>query len=102
MRLYAEDPRTFLPQTGRLERLRLPRRSASTPGVEEGDEVGVAYDPMIAKLIAAGETREEALDRLAAALDETEVAGVDDEPAVPALARRPPGAARRARRRPRS
>src|SRR6185295_15811623 len=45
-------------------------------GVEEGDEVGVAYDPMIAKLIATGSTREEALDRLAAALDETEVAGV--------------------------
>ena len=64
-------------------------------GVAEGDEVGTAYDPMIAKLIAHGATRDEALDRLAAALAETEVARRDDEPAVPALARRAPGAARR-------
>ena len=41
------------------------RRCASTPGVEEGDEVGTSYDPMIAKLIASGATRDEALDRLA-------------------------------------
>ena len=45
-------------------------------GVEEGDEIGVGYDPMIAKLIAHGPTREEALARLADALAETEVAGV--------------------------
>jgi acetyl/propionyl-CoA carboxylase alpha subunit len=45
-------------------------------GVAEGDEIGTSYDPMIAKLIAAGATRDEALDRLAAALGETEVAGV--------------------------
>ena len=45
-------------------------------GVAEGDEVGAPYDPMIAKLIAHGETREEALDRLAEALAETEVLGV--------------------------
>jgi acetyl/propionyl-CoA carboxylase alpha subunit len=76
VRLYAEDPRTFLPQTGRLERLRLPDGIRVDAGVEEGDEIGLAYDPMIAKLIAAGETRAEALDRLAAALDETEVEGV--------------------------
>ena len=50
--------------------------SASTPGVEEGDEVGTAYDPLIAKLIAHGSTRDDALDRLAAALAETEVGGV--------------------------
>ena len=53
-----------------------PKASGSTQGVEEGDEVGLAYDPMIAKLIAHGETRDEALDRLAAALAETEVGGV--------------------------
>jgi acetyl-CoA/propionyl-CoA/long-chain acyl-CoA carboxylase, biotin carboxylase, biotin carboxyl carrier protein len=76
VRLYAEDPRTFLPQTGRIERLRLPEGIRVDPGVEEGDEVGLAYDPMIAKLIAHGETREEALDRLAAALAETEVGGI--------------------------
>ena len=61
MRLYAEDPRTFLPQAGRIERLRLPTGIRVDAGVEEGDEVGVAYDPMIAKLIAHGPTRDEAL-----------------------------------------
>lgn len=76
VRLYAEDPRTFLPQTGTLERLRLPNGVRVDAGVEEGDEVGISYDPMIAKLIAAGETREEALDRLADALAQTEVRGV--------------------------
>ena len=75
-RLYAEDPRTFLPQAGRLERLRLPGGVRVDAGVEEGDEVGVGYDPMIAKLIAHGPTRDEALARLADALSETEVAGV--------------------------
>ncbi|HZU20082.1 MAG TPA: biotin carboxylase N-terminal domain-containing protein [Gaiellaceae bacterium] len=75
-RLYAEDPRTFLPQAGRVERLRLPASVRVESGVAEGDEIGTAYDPMIAKLIAAGETRAEALDRLADALAETEVGGV--------------------------
>jgi len=76
VRLYAEDPKTFLPQTGRLERLRLPSSVRVDAGVEEGDEVGTSYDPLIAKLIAHGSTRDDALDRLAAALDETEVGGV--------------------------
>ena len=76
VRLYAEDPRTFLPQAGRLERLRLPEGIRVDSGVREGDEIGTAYDPMIAKLIAAGDTREEAFDRLAAALQETEIGGV--------------------------
>src|SRR5207244_12880279 len=75
VRLYAEDPRTFLPQAGRIERLRLPEGVRVDSGVREGDEIGTAYDPMIAKLIAAGDTREEAFDRLAAALRETEVGG---------------------------
>ncbi|HJQ51368.1 MAG TPA: biotin carboxylase N-terminal domain-containing protein [Gaiellaceae bacterium] len=76
VRLYAEDPRSFLPQAGRLERLRLPEGIRVDSGVREGDEIGTAYDPMIAKLIAAGDTRTEALDRLAQALGETEVGGV--------------------------
>jgi acetyl/propionyl-CoA carboxylase alpha subunit len=76
VRLYAEDPRSFLPQTGRLERLRPPRGIRVDAGVAEGDEVGVAYDPMIAKLIAHGPTRDEALARLRDALAETEVTGV--------------------------
>ena len=76
VRLYAEDPRSFLPQAGRIERLRLPDGIRVDAGVEEGDEVGTAYDPMIAKLIAHGETRDDALDTLRDALAETEVAGV--------------------------
>jgi acetyl/propionyl-CoA carboxylase alpha subunit len=76
VRLYAEDPRTFLPQTGRITRLRLPTGIRVDAGVEEGDEVGLNYDPMIAKLVAHAATRSEALGRLAAALQETEVEGV--------------------------
>ena len=84
VRLYAEDPRTFLPQTGTIERLVFPSDSASQgrgtvrvdAGVEEGDEIGLAYDPMIAKLVARGRNREEALEILAAALAETDVSGV--------------------------
>ena len=76
VRLYAEDPRTFLPQAGKLERLRLPAGIRVDAGVEEGDEIGTSYDPLIAKLIAYGETRREAYDALAAALRDTEVGGV--------------------------
>ena len=75
-RLYAEHPRTFLPQAGRLERLRLPGDIRVDAGVERGDEVGLRYDSLIAKLIAHAPTRAEALDRLAAALAQTEVSGV--------------------------
>jgi acetyl/propionyl-CoA carboxylase alpha subunit len=76
VRLYAEDPRTFLPQAGRVERLRLPASIRIDAGVAEGDEVTTSYDPMIAKLIAHGPTRDEALARLRDALAETDVAGV--------------------------
>jgi acetyl/propionyl-CoA carboxylase alpha subunit len=76
VRLYAEDPRSFLPQAGRIERLRLPTQIRVDAGVAEGDEVGTSYDPMIAKLVAYGSTRAEAYDALAAALAETEVGGV--------------------------
>jgi acetyl/propionyl-CoA carboxylase alpha subunit len=77
VRLYAEDSRTFLPQTGRIDRLVLPDGPIRVDaGVEEGDEVGLAYDPMIAKLIAHGRDRMEALELLAAALAETAVRGV--------------------------
>jgi acetyl/propionyl-CoA carboxylase alpha subunit len=76
VRLYAEDPRTFLPQAGRIERLRLPAGIRVDAGVDEGDEVGVSYDPMIAKLIAHGPTRDEAFFRLQDALAETVVEGL--------------------------
>ena len=77
-RLYAEDPeRGFLPSTGRLIALQFPKidNLRIDTGVEAGSEVTPFYDPMIAKLIAHGKTREEALDRLATALDHTIVAG---------------------------
>ena len=85
VRLYAEDSRSFLPQTGLVERLVLPSnrllqgasvRVRVDAGVEEGDEVGLSYDPMIAKLIAHAPTREQALDALSAAVAETRVEGV--------------------------
>ncbi|HSK14700.1 MAG TPA: biotin carboxylase N-terminal domain-containing protein [Gaiellaceae bacterium] len=75
VRLYAEHPLTFLPQAGRLERLELPTGIRVDAGVGAGDDVPVAYDPLIAKLIAHGETREDAFDDLARALAETRVSG---------------------------
>ena len=84
-RLYAEDSRTFLPQTGRIETLRFPSDKllqGDSPsvrvdaGVEEGDEIGLAYDALIAKVVAHGRDRDEALDVLGAALAATEVEGV--------------------------
>jgi propionyl-CoA carboxylase alpha chain len=76
VRLYAEDPLEFLPQAGKVERLRLPSRIRVDAGVEEGDEIGTRYDPLIAKLIATGATRDEAIERLRDALDETDVGGL--------------------------
>ncbi len=76
VRLYAEDPLTFLPQAGRITRLRLPHAVRVDAGVASGDEVPVVYDPMIAKLVAHAGTREEAFVRLERALEETEVGGV--------------------------
>ena len=118
-RVYAEDPeRDFLPATGRLLRYR-PPRTAGGPvpetavaaeageavageadgagagvrvddGVEEGGEVAVWYDPMIAKLVTAGRDRDEALDRLEMALDRYIVRGVTTNlPFLAALARHP-------------
>ncbi|CDZ93966.1 acetyl/propionyl/methylcrotonyl-CoA carboxylase subunit alpha [Pseudomonas saudiphocaensis] len=80
VRLYAEDPdRDFLPATGTLD---LYREASSGPGrridsgVTEGDSVSPFYDPMLGKLIAWGENREEARLRLLAMLEETHVGGV--------------------------
>jgi 3-methylcrotonyl-CoA carboxylase alpha subunit len=77
-RLYAEDPaHDFLPSIGKLWALRLPQGEGVRvdTGVTEGDAITQFYDPMIAKIIAHGATRGEALDRLAAALGRTLVAG---------------------------
>jgi 3-methylcrotonyl-CoA carboxylase alpha subunit len=79
-RVYAEDPvRGFLPAAGRIEHLRQPEESAHVrvdSGVQAGDEVGVHYDPMIAKLIAWDSDRPSALRRLRAALGEFQIVGL--------------------------
>ncbi len=81
-RIYAEDPeRDFLPQAGRLHRLRFPLSQAHVrieTGVTEGDRVSVHYDPMIAKLVAWGGDRSEAIKRLRSALAKTLLAGPAD------------------------
>ena len=79
-RVYAEDPyRGFLPSTGRLARYRPPAETANVrvdDGVYEGAEISMFYDPMIAKLITYGDTREAAIDRQIAALDGFEIDGI--------------------------
>ena len=79
VRLYAEDPEdSYLPQTGRLVALRWPSGDGIRvdAGVDIGTEVTSRFDPMLAKVIAWGPTRAEALDRLTAALDDTLLLGV--------------------------
>ena len=77
VRIYAEDPaKGFIPQPGRVERLAWPEGLPGVrvdAGIEEGGEVTPFYDPMIAKVIAHGERRSEAIARLAAALRATEL-----------------------------
>ncbi|MFN7173824.1 MAG: acetyl/propionyl/methylcrotonyl-CoA carboxylase subunit alpha [Thermaurantiacus tibetensis] len=79
-RLYAEDPyRGFLPSTGRLTRYVEPPPAEGVridSGVVEGSEISMFYDPMIAKLITHGTTRDEAADRQVAALDRFLVRGI--------------------------
>ncbi|OLU26344.1 3-methylcrotonyl-CoA carboxylase [Pseudomonas sp. PA15(2017)] len=79
VRLYAEDPEGgFLPASGHLDPYREPAAGSGRrvdSGVAQGDEVSPFYDPMLAKLIAWGENREEARQRLLAMLAETLVGG---------------------------
>ncbi len=78
-RIYAEDPtKGFLPSPGRLSRLVLPAGPGVRLecGVAEGVEVSVHYDPLLAKLITAGRTRDEAIERMSAALAAFVVEGV--------------------------
>ncbi|MEP3846466.1 MAG: acetyl/propionyl/methylcrotonyl-CoA carboxylase subunit alpha [Paracoccaceae bacterium] len=75
-RLYAEDvPSGFLPATGMLSCVRFPAEARSDSGVRAGDVISPFYDPMIAKVIVHGPTREIALSRLRRALAETAIAG---------------------------
>jgi acetyl-CoA carboxylase biotin carboxylase subunit len=78
-RVYAEDPANgFLPQAGPLLLYREPRAPGIRVdgGVEEGGEVPVNYDPLLAKLIAHAATRERAIDRAVAALRDYPVLGI--------------------------
>jgi acetyl/propionyl-CoA carboxylase alpha subunit len=78
-RIYAEDPaRGFMPSPGRLSRLALPGGPGVRVecGVAEGVEVSVHYDPLLAKLIASGRSRDEAIARMTGALDAFVVEGV--------------------------
>ncbi len=77
-RVYAEDPVRFFPSPGLLKTLRLPGGAGIRieTGYAEGSRVTPHYDPMIAKVIARGATRAEAIARLAEALGATEIEGV--------------------------
>ncbi|MCL4714064.1 MAG: ATP-grasp domain-containing protein [Hyphomonadaceae bacterium] len=73
VRLYAENPESgFLPSTGRLDILNVPHGVRVDAAVESGDEVTPYYDPMIAKIIACGRSRGEAIDMLRTACAELE------------------------------
>ncbi|MGW0943897.1 ATP-binding protein [Streptomyces sp. NPDC002623] len=75
-RLYAEDPaKEWTPQTGVLHRLTVPTSVRLDTGFEDGDPIGVHYDPLLAKVVAHAPTRAEAIRRLAGALEQATVHG---------------------------
>jgi len=68
-----------MPSTGRLQRFRIPENLESVridTGIEEGSEVSMFYDPMIAKLNAHGDNRDRAIENMLAALDQFYISGV--------------------------
>jgi len=78
-RVYAEDPRqNFFPQTGRILRYDEPRGPGVRidSGVAQGSEIGVLYDPMLAKLLAFGSNRLNAIEKMSQALSEYIVHGL--------------------------
>ncbi len=80
-RIYAESPsRGFLPSTGRIRKYQTPPTSQYVrldTGIEEGSEISMFYDPMIAKLITWGETREQAMEAMNDSLNRYYIRGVD-------------------------
>ncbi|MEN9969371.1 MAG: hypothetical protein RIR94_1568 [Bacteroidota bacterium] len=79
VRVYAEDTLGgFTPDIGTLDRYRIPsgRHIRVDDAFEEGMEIPIYYDPMIAKLVVWGKTREEAIDRCIAAIDNYQISGV--------------------------
>jgi acetyl-CoA carboxylase biotin carboxylase subunit len=80
IRVYAEDPRNnFLPDIGKLSSYKLPFGPGIRvdDGFEEGMEIPIYYDSMIAKLITTATTREEAMDRMIRAIDDFKITGVE-------------------------
>jgi len=79
VRVYAEDPsNNFLPDVGILERYIRPQGNGVRvdDGFEEGMEIPIYYDPMLAKLITYGQNREEAIQKMIRAIDEYHISGV--------------------------
>jgi len=79
VRVYAEDPENgFLPDTGTLTRYQPPKGPGIRvdDGMIEGQEVSIFYDPMVAKLVATGNSREAAIARMIRAIDEYEIVGI--------------------------
>ena len=79
LRVYAEDPlNNFLPDIGTLKTYKTPKGNGVRvdDGFEQGMEIPIYYDPMIAKLITFGKDREEAISRMVRAIDEYEITGI--------------------------
>ncbi|MEM6840980.1 MAG: acetyl-CoA carboxylase biotin carboxylase subunit [Bacteroidota bacterium] len=79
VRVYAEDPtNNFLPDTGTLQIYRRPQGPGVRvdDGIEQGMDISVYYDPMIAKLVTYGQDRNEAIARMIRAIDEYQISGV--------------------------
>lgn len=79
LRVYAEDPlNNFLPDIGTLQTYKTPKGNGVRvdDGFEEGMEIPIYYDPMIAKLITYGANREEAINRMIRAIDEYDITGI--------------------------
>lgn len=79
LRVYAEDPaNNFLPDIGTLQTYVTPKGPGVRvdDGFEQGMEIPIYYDPMIAKLITYGDTRKEAIDRMVRAIDEYKITGI--------------------------
>jgi len=79
LRVYAEDPlNNFLPDIGTLQTYRTPKGNGVRvdDGFEEGMEIPIYYDPMIAKLITYGKDREEAIARMVRAIEEYDITGI--------------------------
>lgn len=80
LRVYAEDPNNnFLPDIGTLQTYKTPKGNGVRvdDGFEQGMEIPIYYDPMIAKLITFGKDREEAINRMIRAIEEYEITGIE-------------------------